>query len=49
MMLLDPDPFDLKSTRHLTTKPEMSVCLFVHYLLRRLRTDRDQTWHGCQG
>ncbi len=25
---------------HLTVKPEMSVCLFVRYLLRRLRTDR---------
>ncbi len=34
---------------NLTTKPEMSVCLFVPYLLCRLRADGHQTWQEGQG
>ena len=34
---------------NLTTKPEVSVALFVRELLRRLQTDLHQTWQGGQG
>ncbi len=34
---------------NLTIKPEISVCSFVHYLLRHLRAGRDQTWQGGPG
>ena len=27
---------------------DLSFCLFVYYLLRRLWTDCDQTWQECQ-
>ncbi len=39
----------LFSAVHLTTKPEVSVALFVHELLRSLRTDLHQTWQGGWG
>ncbi len=39
----------LKSKHDLTIKPEMSVCMFVRYLLRRLRTNWHQTWQGGRG
>ncbi len=31
---------------YLTTKPEVSVALFVHELLRSLQTNLYQTWQG---
>ncbi len=34
---------------YLPIKREMSVCLFVCYLLRRLRTDLHQTWQESRG
>ncbi len=38
-ILLSNEAFLTKFLKNLTIKPEMSVCLFVRYLLRRLRTD----------
>ena len=35
--------------KHLTIKGEMSMCLFVRYILQRLRTDLHQTWKEGRG